>query len=130
MDHHGDENVFKKNKNIIVVLRPWIWNATRNLERCINGMKGKILGSENGEEDLDEVRMMRSMIDYMSKEYMENCLMMIVKMDDILDMFDPNFQSILANLLLSSPEYAFTVILFCSQFLVIIVLIFMVLRLY
>ncbi|KAI5683720.1 hypothetical protein M9H77_04948 [Catharanthus roseus] len=104
MDYHGDENVFKKNKNFIVVLRPWIWNATRNLERCINGMKGKILGSENGEEDLDEVRMMRSMIDYMSKEYMENCVMMIVKMDDILDMFDPKFQSILANLLLSNPD--------------------------
>lgn len=119
----GHENIFKENGNIIFVLQKWMSDASRNLERCVNG-------TGNSEEDLSEVRMMKDRLEYTSKPYIENSLTMLLKMDAILDMFDPSLQSILGNLLLSSPEYAFTITLFSSQYLVIIVLIFMVLRLY
>lgn len=121
MNLYSDKNnIFKENRNIIFVLKKWMSEASRNLEKCVNGT------GNSTEDDLN----LKYRLKYTTKPYMENSLTMILKMEEILDMFDPSLQSILANLLLSSPEYAFTITLFCLQYLVIIVLIFLVLRLY
>lgn len=119
-DEVHKNDIFKENRNIIFMLKEWVTDASRNLEMCFNGTENST------EEDLN----LKDRLKYTTKPYIENSLTMLLKMEDILDMFDQSLQSIVANLLLSSPEYAFTITLFCSQYLVIIVLIFVVLRLY
>lgn len=130
-----EENAFTEDKFLIKALPGWMTNATENIERCltevelINGWSNNSTSGED-KDDWTIRRDIKTEITRFSRPSMENSLMILVKMEEILELFDPRFGSVLASLLLEARGYVFIAGVFCSQYLFLIILIVLVLRSY
>lgn len=128
-----EENVFTEDKLLIKALPGWMTNATENINSCliemelINRWKNNTTGGED-KDDWTITRDIKTEITRFSRPIMENSLMILVNMEEILELFDPRFGSVLASLLLEARGYVFIVGVFCSQYLVLIILIVLVIR--
>lgn len=125
-----EENAFTEDKFLIKALPGWMTNATENIERCLTEVE--LINSTSGEyKDGWTIRRdIKTEITSFSRPSMENSLMILVKMEEILELFDPRFGSVLASLLLEARGYVFIAGVFCSQYLFLIILIVLVLRSY
>lgn len=129
-----EENAFTEDKFLIKALPGWMTNATENIERCltevelINGWSNNSTSGED-KDDWPIRRDIKTQITWFSRPSMENSLMILVKMEEILELFDPRFGSVLASLLLEARGVFITGV-FCSQYLVLIILIVLVLKSY
>lgn len=130
-----EENVFTEDKFLIKALPSWMTNATENINSCLIEMKvinGRTNNTTSGEDEDDWaiIRDIETEINGFSRPSMENSLMILVNMEEILELFDPRFGSVLASLLSEARGYGFVVSVFCSQYLVLIILVVLVLRSY
>lgn len=117
----SDENAFTEDKFMIKVLPGWMTNATENIDRCLTEMElieGR--NNTNGDKDDDGKRMreIKIKILWVSRPPVVNSLTILVRMEEILELFDPHFGSVLASLLLEARGDVLVVGVFCSQFLV------------
>lgn len=117
-----EENAFTEDKFLIKALPGWMTNATENIERCLTEVE--LINDWTIRRDI------KTEITSFSRPSMENSLMILVKMEEILELFDPRFGSVLASLLLEARGYVFIAGVFCSQYLFLIILIVLVLRSY
>lgn len=110
-----DDKIFKE-KVGLGDLKERISNVCGNLDRC-----------KNGYED-DHERGMKTKI-LVNRNYVENSLSILENMDDIMDMFYPPVRSMLTDFLLSGGGFNFGVVFYGSQYVLLIFLFSLLLRL-
>ncbi|CDP12344.1 unnamed protein product [Coffea canephora] len=120
-----DGNIFKETKTVEDLME-WTSAAKESLERCRDELENDNEGLVSGKFYL--VRMKMQML--VTRKYLENSLVILAKMDTILDMFYHPLQSILSNFMLSASGFDFGMVFFASQYLLLVFLFCLLVRLY
>lgn len=123
------DDKFFKIANSVRDLKEWTWKSTVNMDGCLAALEDNRVVLKNGRVDLWKLKM--KILN--AKNYVENTSVILAKMDRILGMFN---RPIFAGLrdYYSGPfarfeQNAFGIVLYCSQYLVLVVFFCVVLRL-